>query len=285
MIIITPSRERAHSLTSLRLLPASWAPRVRLLVNEKERDTYAASWPGYTIWTHARDRISAIRQDALEMADDDKVLMLDDDLQFYVRRQYDPPRLRNAGGEDLDLLWAATDHLLGPNLPLIGVSFRQHNDATVPPYSYNTRVDRMYAFYRPVLQELGFRYDAVDLLENFHLTLSVLRAGYPSMVWWHWAQGQPASNSPGGCSTYRTAEYHGACVKQFAALHAPFVEVVHGKKTKTSWEGIGERDDVICEWAAAYDFGRRLRGVPPPMLDLRAWLPEEALNGAQPGLF
>src|SRR5262245_7539357 len=185
--------------TLRRSTPESWRTRTRLLVPAAEVETYAAAWPGYTIWASYAEGIAAVRQEALERADDDKIVLLDDDLWFYVRRQYDPPRLRDAEPADLEALWAATEHCLSPDLPQIGVSFRQHNDGTLPAYTYNGRADRAFALHRPTLARLGITF-GVHLMENFHVTLSLLRAGYPNMIWWHWASGQPASNMPGGCS-------------------------------------------------------------------------------------
>ena len=280
MILIVPSRRRHEGMLTLRRsIPESWRDRTIILVHATEAAAYRDAWPQFAVETHTCHTISAIRQHAVESArarNEDRLVMLDDDLQFYVRRQYDPPRLRDATPQDLDQLWAATGALLGPDLPLIGVSFRQHNDSTRAPYTFNGRIDRAYAVYLPVLTEVDFQFGAVDFMENFDLALTLLLAGFPNLIWWHWANDQKTSDAPGGCSEYRTAELHVAAAQALARRHAPFVALTT-KTTKTAWLNFkGKREDVICAWAQAYVAGRRRRGRVPPHVDVWPWLPEEA---------
>ena len=289
MIIVIPSRGRHDtSLTLRRSIPASWRARTRVLVNTSEELAYSTAWPDYEVWTHAVENdIARVRQGAVERAgaEDDRVMMMDDDLQFYVRRQYHPPRLRDATTADIEHLLTACNAIVGPDIPLVSVSFRQHNDSTAGPYSMNGRADRVYALFVPVLRAIGYRY-RFQPMENFDLALTLLRAGYPNLIWWHWANDQTTSNAPGGCSEYRTPELQAAAARSLAEAHGPFVTVKTGRRTKTSWQSFGGvRDDVICAWSAAFDAGRRQRGVAVPQPDVSPWLPKEALTYGHPSLF
>jgi hypothetical protein len=105
-------------------------------------------------------------------------------------------------------------------------------------------------FYRAsVLKEINFHFDDVVTKQDFHMTLSLLEHGYPNVVNFGWMQGQPGSNTDGGCSWYRTPEVMAAGAIRLKELHPDFVRIVE-KETLHSWGG-GKRLDVNVSWKKA----------------------------------
>ena len=100
-----------------------------------------------------------------------------------------------------------------------------------------------------VLREEGIQYNT-PFMEDFDVTLQLLRLGYPNLIHNWMVQNQGGSNSAGGCSEHRTLEKHGKAAERLAALHPGFVKVVE-KQTKTAWGGL-PRKDVVVQWRKAY---------------------------------
>jgi hypothetical protein len=91
-------------------------------------------------------------------------------------------------------------------------------------------------------------------MEDFDVTLQLLRKGHRNAVLNQWAQDQGTSNAPGGCSTYRTPEVQAAGAYGLQKLHPDFVTVVD-KETKQAWGG-GVRKDVRIAWKKALESSR-----------------------------
>lgn len=113
---------------------------------------------------------------------------------------------------------------------------------------------------RETLHHHGVRWDNLPVMEDFDVTLQLLRLGYENMVLFEWAWGQPSSNAPGGCSAYRTYEVQKAGAEGLAALHPDYVTPV--QKPSKNWRGFDHRWDVKVRWKAALAEGaaRRQRG-------------------------
>jgi hypothetical protein len=87
-------------------------------------------------------------------------------------------------------------------------------------------------------------------MEDFDVTLQLLRLGYANIVLAQWVHNQRGSGASGGCSTYRTMDMQAKAAKGLAKLHAPFVNVVY-KQTSHAWGGQA-RQDVVIAWKKAY---------------------------------
>jgi hypothetical protein len=119
-------------------------------------------------------------------------------------------------------------------------------------YAYHT--GRLRSLVDEGVIELG----RVPVMEDFDLTLQLLRAGFPNRVSYEFCWNQRGSGSEGGCSTYRTGEMQAAAARRLAELHPDFVKVVT-KSSKSNWKqgDMQERVDVIVQWRKAFEAGRR----------------------------
>lgn len=185
---------------------------------------------------------------------DPRFIMTDDDHGFLIRKSPDSWQLRATTPEELARLFRLLFTLL-QRYAAVGLSSRQGNNRHFPEERVeNTRLFNLHGWRADILAQHQIRFDVQPLMEDFHATLSLLRRGYPNVLVTDHAWGQRASNAPGGCSLYRDAELQRQAALALKDKHPDFVRVVE-KETKTGWEGIGKRTDVVISWKKAYDAG------------------------------
>jgi hypothetical protein len=86
------------------------------------------------------------------------------------------------------------------------------------------------------------------VMEDFHMTLQLLRAGLPNVVSLEWRASPGPSNAAGGCATWRNSKVVEASARALAKFHAPFVKL----REKKAWDGMGRTQvDVQVQWKKA----------------------------------
>ena len=195
--------------------------------------------------------IAATRQWIIENCGVDQVMMCDDDQGFGCRRDGEK-KTRKLEEEDYSVMFDdVVKHLETYNavgIPSSTLSVMNYPKEVLSP----GRMFNMYAFNRNVLLENDIRFDVMRVMEDFHVTLSLLKLGMPNAILlnWHWTSG--GSNAKGGCSTYRTREVQREGALKLAELHAPFVQVV--EKESKSWGGeLSTRTHVRVAWKKALE--------------------------------
>lgn len=184
-----------------------------------------------------------------EMQGDDKVVFLDDDLHFAARRADDTTKFRQMRDGELRVMLAAVENQLD-HQPMVGVGAREGGNRNIESRLFNTRIMRVMGFRRSYLKKHHIYFSALEVMEDFHVALQILRSGSDICVVNDWVSNQAGgSGAPGGCSSYRTPALQSACARKLAALHPGLVRVVQ-KATKGAWGG-GVRDDVIVQWKKA----------------------------------
>ena len=180
-----------------------------------------------------------------------KILMLDDDLVFGRRISDTAPNLRKTNQHEMHELWERMSQKLNAYAH-VGVSPRQMNDKHYPNvFKEGMRQNAIHGVQPHVLQKENIRYDAVPLMEDYYVTLSLFNLGYPNyvIVDWTWDQ-RGASGAAGGCSTYRDADLQELASHKLAAEFPKYVKAVR-KTTKTGWDNMTTRWDVRVQWKKA----------------------------------
>lgn len=185
-----------------------------------------------------------------------KIVMLDDDLVFSIRRTDDPTKFRRPLATDLESLFTEIEDSLD-DYAHVGVSHREGANRNTDQYLEAGRMMRILAYNTDVIKAEGVISNRVPDVEDFDVTLQLLKKGYPNRILNGWVHNQGGSNQEGGCSDYRTPETHDRDVRIFASFHEGFVKVVK-KKTKDNWcaDENGERTDVVIQWKRAFKFGQ-----------------------------
>ena len=181
------------------------------------------------------------------------VVMLDDDLHFAVRRDDDRTKFRQPEVHDIRGMINAIDASL-ELYPHVSIGSREGGNRVTADVVLNTRMMRVLAYHRPVMQREHICFTPMEVMEDFHVTLQLLRRGYDCLVLNNWVSNQAGgSDASGGCSTFRTLELQAKNARKLAELHPGFVKVVE-KQTKTAWGG-NPRTDVVVSWKQARKAG------------------------------
>jgi hypothetical protein len=256
MYIVIPSAGRPDKQPTLKAMPInSLRGRLFLVVRKEDRlvyrkwkkDCQVISCPA------AVQGVAATRQWVLENFQP-KVCMLDDDMTFSARTG-DGVALKKATPSDIEKMFDLLESWLDEGFLHVGVSQRAGNNRIKSPFVETTRMNNVYAFRSKEILEVGGRFDRLKVMEDFDLTLQLLRKGYKNRVTYDYAWGQGQSGAEGGCSLYRTWDMQRKAAQALQVLHPGLVKIKI-KKSKKAWEGIGdERVDVNIAWKQAYNKG------------------------------
>ena len=194
--------------------------------------------------------ISHVRQWILDQ-ENARFLMMDDDLDFCARISDNDWHLRQASIEDFQRLYDLLENLFN-RYPHIGLSPRAGNNRITKKIMYAARQHAVYGVNPEFMRRFNIRFDQVPLMEDFDVTLHLLRKGYSNAVIYHYCWNHGVSNSAGGCSDYRTQDLQTRAAHLLKSRHPDFVRIVE-KQTKVSWAGMKIRTDVQVEWKRAYE--------------------------------
>lgn len=253
ILIPTYGRVGIHQQHTLKQLMYT-GRRIRLVVQAREADAWRAHGIAseddiYVLPDNIRTIADTRDHIIWDMQGFDKVLMLDDDLHFAVRREDDPTKFRQPTSEDLRQMLLAVEAKLEYS-PHVGLGAREGGNRNIDPILYNTRMMRALAYRRSYLKTHMITFAPMQLMEDFHVNLQVMRSGADTLVLNQWVTNQAGgSGAVGGCSTYRTPALQDAEARKLAGLHPGFVKVVQ-KTTKGAWGG-GTRTDVTVAWKQA----------------------------------
>jgi hypothetical protein len=269
MRIVIPTHRRVTKQVTLRNLPPDVRREVLLITSDPaEADALKKAWKGQIAGVKDAPvkTIADKRQWILENIRDN-VFMLDDDMDFYRRcaeynRTFDSGRWKphpgvlgmskeyvTPEGLKATFMWlagAATDKSVGA----VGISSRFGNDLEPAESRHDAnRLMHAFGYDRTVLRKLKFAFNAVQFREDFHMALTLYRAGCPSFQVYDWCVAPGSYGAPGGCSDERTVAASDAAALKLAELHHPFVRVVD-----KAYKGV-PRKEVVVSWKKALKSG------------------------------
>ena len=186
----------------------------------------------------------------------DKIIILDDDLKFNRRESAEHSRFRKTRQPEMLELWEKMEGLLD-GYHHVGLSPRQMNDKHWPhTVQYGMRQNAVHGITPRILHKHNIRYDSMQLMEDYYVTLKLFLKGIGNavIVDWTWDQ-RGASGAKGGCSTYRNAELQEQQARKLSEEFPDHVKLVE-KTTKTGWEGMKTRWDVKVSWRKAFKDGQ-----------------------------
>jgi hypothetical protein len=248
MTVLIPTYGRSHRQTTYAALRQVCDPV--LVVQKREADKYSYFSRVAVLPDNIRT-IGPTRQWIFRNYTG-RIVMFDDDLDFAVRRNDDPTKFRAAAPEDLAAMIGQL-YMEMDNYDHVGIAAREGANRNTQPYLYNTRMMRVLGYDLDALQNVPLSWDALECMEDFHVTLTLLRSGRPNLLLNRYVHNQSGSGAEGGCSHFRTPEVQAAAAHKLKELHPDFVTVVT-KTTKTAWGG-GTRTDVRIQWKRAYSSG------------------------------
>lgn len=247
MQVFVPSRSRFdRSITLEALAPAKWK-YVALVVPTEQRAQYEplARKHGVRLIPCPAKGIAGTREFIGNGCKHHKFIMLDDDLRFY-RRLTTGVQLHKFGPHDMVNMLMTVSRMLDI-YKHVSISARGGNNQLVYPSVECKRPLRVLAYRKKEFMQCVHR--RVAIMEDFDVTLQLIAMGYPNLVITQYAQDQPMTQAPGGCSDYRTHKLHEENVRKMAALH-PGICKIRDKENKTGGE-FGSRVELTIYWDKA----------------------------------
>ena len=255
MKIYIPRRGRADDQVTLSFFPESLRKEVVLVIDSDEEHLYKDKYDcQFMVIPEDIKGIAKKRQYIHKHTDDKKIVMLDDDLRFYIRKSDNDWHLRYLEPNEYPALFGLLDVWLD-DYAHVGVSAREGNNRVEKLAVENTRYMRVLGYNLDMFD--GIELGRVQVMEDFDINLQLLRQGKPSKISYYYAQGQKSSNAAGGGSEWRTIDVHNQGALTLQALHPDFVKVVE-KETKTAWGG-QPRKDVNVQWIRAFNSSADLK--------------------------
>lgn len=258
-IIVIPTRGRWNLTLTCDRMPKAWRKKIVIVCPHSEAQKHADIRPWATVLAQPdKDMtIAAKRAWIMEYFNTSrekcKIVMFDDDLQFFVKRNDNPKKLRQSTELDVDHYLKEIFAKLSKDVPHAGFGSRLFNNNKEPGWHGPARMQYVLGYYLPVVVgacELG----RIETREDMDYTLQLLRAGYTNEVCESFVVEQAngyAAN--GGCSGQRTTESSDRDAERLAELHPGYVRVVL-KQYKNH-----PRKEVACRWAAALADGKKRR--------------------------
>lgn len=187
-----------------------------------------------------------------------KIIMLDDDLRFYCKRDDDPKLIRQAEKSDVDRWFGELFEVLSPEIPHDSIHSRMGSQQ----WTHGWRTGRaMYVlgYYLPIVAKRAV-FGRIETREDMDVTLQLLSAGYPNAVCTSFISEQRAGwgggvgNTIGGCDGQRTIKSSDADADRLAELHPGLVRVV-----EKQYRASVPRKEVVCAWGNALRDGQQRR--------------------------
>lgn len=260
MKIYIPTRGRVNKQITLTNLPLALKEKVKLVVDKAEEQEHINIYGGEKVLAvpPSYDSIGKVREFIIThhhlTNDNPKLIMLDDDLGFNMRRTDIRSKFLHATDEAIVKGFSLVEKLLD-DYPHGGIRHRQMSQ-DADDIEYNCRTLRALAYNTKIFKEQNIKFDRLIVMEDFDVTLQLLRKGFSNFNISTIIQGQGSSNAVGGCSLYRDAQRQDEGARGLQALHPEFVRV-RTKKTNWSNWGSDERTDVTISWKKAYESGCR----------------------------
>lgn len=132
-----------------------------------------------------------------------------------------------------------------------GLGPRMGNNTSKDEYQTPGRLTQAMCHHRKTLLKRGIRFDSFRFREDFHVTISLLKAGYPNLVSHKFIVNADPFGMSGGCYEERTIKASDKDAKRLAKKHAPFVKAVERKYKDMI------RTEVVCYWQKAYNSAKR----------------------------
>jgi len=254
MKIIIPTKGRINNQLTIANLPIELQKITTLVCPEKERFWHSQRHAHISIVVQPDPNmgIAEKRYWIIKTCQEDKLVMLDDDLRLAIRRIDDPGLFRKAGPEDIIKAFRELEEILSPEIPHAGFAVRGSGigDAAKRGGWQITGKRAMYslAYHVPTVLA-NAEFNRISTHEDIDITLQLLRKGFPNAINFSFVTDQ-AFGKPGGCSDERTVEKNNLDVLKLVELHPGYVRIVE-KDYKVSTP----RLEVVCAWQKALKDG------------------------------
>ena len=244
---------RPEKMATWNALTPSLKKETTIVVQWRERRAYDQYERVWVLPKNIR-RLSPTRQHILDeaqnIAGSRYICMMDDDiLSFGWRIDPNKIKLSVATTAQINRLFSQCARWLQEGIAHCGISPRGRNHTVTDSVVRNARLCQMLCYDLNVVHEHDFRMDRVTLMQDFDMTLQMLRAGFENRVLFKGCTNTRGSGGLGGCNSYRTPDMQSATAKKLARLHPEFVKLRDKQSGQYKDQMI---TDVTVQWKKAY---------------------------------
>lgn len=254
MKILIPSRSRPKTMSTPFQIPEKYRGDTTVYVAVEQKAEYQQANPSLTIKSVStmNDLLGKKLELMARDADDELVMLCDDDFVFFRRIDPFEPQLRKMEEDDWDDMMLAIKDLFAKNENLygVGISMRQGNNRLEWNGNENTRLNGCIIYRRSLFLDDRIQHDRMNPMNDFDVNLQLLRLGYDNHLIAEFCYNQGGTNAPGGSSDYRTLTTQAASAHKLAELHPGFVNI-RQKSNKTGPIELRERTEVTVFWKKA----------------------------------
>ena len=262
MRIFIPTKGRRNNQLTLKNLPQKIRERVTVVVPQGEAPAFKMNYPMVTVLVQPDPNmgIAHKRKWILDTAHTEcveKLVMLDDDLRFAVRREDEPARFRVATYDDIITAFFQLEAILSEDIPHAGFSARGAGigeAAQKGGWQLGKRMMYVLGYHVPTVIA-NAEFGRISTHEDMDVCLQLLTKGFPNSVNYSFVVDQKFGN-PGGCTDERTIEISSANALKLAELHPQFV-----RATRKEYKDSPSRVEVTCQWLQAMHAGLADRDV------------------------
>lgn len=250
---------RINAQVTWRNLPAAVRERITVVCSPAEAPLHRAEGRRVLVCP-VQGQLTRVRQWLLEQTPTALMFLMDDDLQFYHRRNQETTAMRNATAEETVEGFDRMERMLRQGYIMVGLGDRPGNNRCDVPVDFSARPHTVFGFLVPALRRLNYRFRP-PLMSDFDMILQILRGGHavPTLTDFFCGQvGSVQSNAPGGCSSYRTPELLRQVVLQIQKEFGP--TVIHPRTAQADWGKIQHRIDVSVQWLKLWRAARVAHG-------------------------
>jgi hypothetical protein len=250
----TRSRGPGRQVTYQKIVPAIRGD-FQLVITCHHSEAQPFKDAGYEVIAHAETNLGDVRQFVVNQhTGDPRVVMVDDDFNNWATRitgtthykKATPEEILNGFNRLFDNLEVYANAGIGPRL------FANNR----PDVEYCSRVNGVVGYRKDILDKHLLRF--VPLPEDLDMTIQLLKHGYSSCTDFQLVFDQSASNAAGGCSDYRTLEFHNHHQTLMYERHKPYTRLVK-KTTKGGWfDGVPRIENIILWNKLVRDFNPRM---------------------------
>lgn len=255
ILVLSSGRENEPQHTLRSLFQAGLQDRCALVVPQEQVAEY--DFDELPVYGCPANRIGPTRQWCVERAASAGLkwfYMLDDDMKFYEQLDPGSPCMdlvdgTNSLGECFAIMdkWHEEGLVHSTMMMRTNIRSKGQSHRGEGIYRIGARANNFHGLRPNVLLEENIRYDELEVMEDFFVTLSLLKLGLVNYGMLRWVWNQRGSGFRGGCSQYRDAamQERAAC-----ELHARFPEYVKLRKVQSlsNWDAMKQRWDVIIYW-------------------------------------
>lgn len=253
MQIVIPTRGRKNNQLTLRNLPRELQAQSVLVCPAKERLALVTDFPHVSVIVQPDDDIGIAkkRQWIMESWKSEKLVMLDDDLRFAVRRDDDPGLFRKAELTDISRAFKELEEILSEDVPHAGFSARGSgigDSAKRGGWQDGKRMMYVLGYHVPTVNK-NAEFGRISTHEDIDICLQLLLKGFPNKVNFSFVVDQKFG-SPGGCTGERTIPQNNLDCEMLANLHPGYIRLSQKEYTSST-----PRLEVVCAWQKAMNDG------------------------------